>query len=157
MVNRKMLLSAIILGGASVVALVAGLTSSKGLLAKAHAGESSLGEKECSVATLQGEYLITGRGDSRSDLPNPALPLVFAGVRTFDGAGNLSQVETVSIGGRIVRGQVDTGTYSLDSNCIGEMTVATRTFDIFVARDGGEGVAIGTNDGAIGLHTFKQR
>ncbi len=156
MAKRKMLTLTITLGVASVLALIIWLASSGAGQAGGGLSERST-HRECSEATLQGEYLIIGRADSRSDLPNPMLPLVFAGVRTFDGTGNLSQVETVSRGGVIVRGQVDTGTYTLDSNCIGEMTVATRTFDIFVARDGSEGVAVGTTEGGIGTHTFKQR
>ncbi len=156
MAKRKMLAVTTILGVASMLALIIGPASSAAGQTGGGLSERSR-HQECSEATLQGEYLISGRADSRSDLPNSRLPLVFAGVRTFDGAGNLSQAETLSRGGEIVRGQVDEGTYTVDSNCIGEMTVATRTFDIFVARDGSEGIAVGTTEGVIGLHTFKRR
>lgn len=140
---------------AGTLAIVSGLAYGAGQTG------TGLSEKrkqaECSKATLQGEYLIIGRADSRSDSPTPTRPLVFAGVRTFAGDGVLSQVETVSIGGQISRLHADSGIYTLDSNCIGTMTVATRNFDIFVARDGSEGVAVGTIDGGIATHSFKRR
>lgn len=144
------------LGVAGMLALISGLS-----LHSAGQTRRGLSEgQECSEATLQGEYLIIGRADSRSDSPNPARPLVFAGVRIFDGEGNLSQIETVSRGGEILH-EEEPGTYTLDSNCIGTVTVLTpppaRSFDIFVARDGSEGVAVGTATGGIASHTFKRR
>ncbi len=80
-------------------------------------------------------------------------------MRTFDGAGNLSQVLTLSFGGEITRRLFNTGTYTLDSDCTGTMTIAgTNHWDIFVARDGSEGVGVRTDDGIIGaLLTFKKR
>ncbi len=155
MAKTKILTLTTTLGVASMLALIIGLASRAGGQAGGGLSEGSK-HQECSEATLQGEYLIIGRADSRSDSPNPTRPLVFAGVRTFDGEGNLSQIETVSRGGEILH-EEERGTYTLDSNCIGEMTVATRTFDIFVARDGSEGVAVGTATGGIASHTFKRR
>ena len=111
----------------------------------------------CSEATLQGEYLFNGRGDAPAYEHAPGLPIVFAGVRTFDGERNLSQVETISLGGSILRGHRDEGVYTLGADCTGTMTIANRNFDIFVNEDGSEGVAIGTDDGRVGSQTFKKR
>lgn len=161
MSQGRMLLLATTLGAAGMLALTIGPASR----AAGQVGSKKAARRDCSKATLQGEYLFTGRVDSRSDLPNPMRPLVFAGVRTFDGQGSLSQVETVSRGGEILRGEGGKGTYRLDSNCIGTMTIAglagssapIRTFDIFLTADGSEGVAVGTNEGGIATHTLKRR
>src|SRR5713226_7387350 len=81
-------------------------------------------QEGCTLATLQGTYLFTVRLDNRSDLPNSKLPGVVAGVRTFDGAGNLSQVASDSMGGVITQRIAATGTYTLDSNCIALLVAA---------------------------------
>ncbi len=110
----------------------------------------------CTLATLQGNYLVTGRQDNRSDAPDPMLPSVVAGIRTFDGEGNLSQVVSDSRGGTITRRIAATGTYTLDSNCMGTMTINGRNWDIYVAEDGSEGVGTRTDDGTIFVQTFKR-
>ncbi len=110
----------------------------------------------CTLATLQGTYLFTVRLDNRSDLPDPKRPGVVAGVRTFDGEGNLSQVASDSMGGVITQRIAATGTYTLDSDCIGTMTINGRPWDIYVAEDGGEGVGTRTDDGTIAAQTFKK-
>ncbi len=160
MAKRKMLRLTTTLGVASALALIIGVASSKGILPKAHAGEDSRGKKGCSVATLQGDYLYSVRQDSRSDLTDPRLPLVAAGVRAYDGEGNLFQVGTVSRGGAITQHEVATGTYTLDSDCTGTMTIEApgvrRHVDIFVATDGSEGAGIRTDDGLIQSQTFKR-
>src|SRR5260370_33510835 len=75
----------------------------------------SVQEQEgCTLATLQGTYLFTVRLDNRSNLPDPRLPGVVAGVRTFDGAGNLSQVASDSMSGVITHRIAATWTYTLD-------------------------------------------
>src|SRR5260370_1298718 len=95
MAKRKILMLTTTLGVASMLTLIIGLASR----ASGQVGSKSSASRECSAATLQGEYLFIGRIDSRSDLPNSMRPLVFAGVRTFDGQGSVSQVETASRGG----------------------------------------------------------
>jgi hypothetical protein len=110
----------------------------------------------CTLATLQGDYLVTVRLDNRSDASDPMLPQVGAGIRTFDGEGNLSQVASDSRGGTITRRIAATGTYTLDSNCMGTMTINGRHWDIYVAEDGSEGIGSRTDDGFIGSQTFKR-
>ena len=114
-------------------------------------------QKACSANTLRGEYLFQGRGDAPGYRQAAASPMVFAGVRTFDGRGKVSQIETISLGGAIQRMREE-GTYTVDAECNGTMTIAgNRTFDMFLSRHGNEGVAIRTTDGSIGTQTFKKR
>jgi hypothetical protein len=160
MARGKILTSTIALGVGSMLALISGLASSEGILPKVWAA-GGLSERsshhECSNATLQGDYLFTNRADSRSDQPDPRRPAVAAGVRTFDGAGNLSQLHTFSTGGVITRREVLTGTYTLDSDCTGTMTIAgTRHWDIFVAEDGSDGLGVQTDEGDIRSTTFRK-
>ena len=111
----------------------------------------------CSVATLQGEYLFTVRGDAPGYAHTGGSPVVAAGVRTFDGAGNFSQVATVSMGGTIISRDPLEGVYTLDADCTGTMTVAgTRHFDVFMSKDGSEGFAIQTDNGTIAIQTLKK-
>ncbi len=112
--------------------------------------------KGCTLATLQGNYLVTVRLDNRIDPLDPMLPQVAAGIRTFDGEGNLSQVVSDSQGGTIHRQTAAAGTYTLDSNCMGTMTINGRNWDIYVAVDGSEAVGTRTDDGTIGAQTFKR-
>ena len=156
MAKRKILTLTITLGVASVLALIIGLASSAGGQAGGGLSERSR-HHECSVTTLRGDYLFTNRADSRSDRPDPRRPAVAAGVRTFDGEGNLSQLHTFSTGGVITRREVLTGTYTLDSDCTGTMTIAgTRHWDIFVAEDGSDGVGVQTDEGDIRSTTFRK-
>lgn len=120
-------------------------------------------DKRCTMVTLQGDYLFRVLNLSRSDRPDPRRPLVAAGVRTFDGEGNLSQVTTASAGGQITRRVVEVGTYTLDSDCTGIMAIrgtdgVVRNWDIFVATDGNEGVGTGTNTAVptIAQQTFNR-
>ena len=115
-------------------------------------------EKGCTLDTLEGEYLFTGRADRAPGQPETNFPLVIAGVYTFDGAGNLSSFFTVSAGGNILRGQTITGTYTLESDCSGTLHFEDgRNFDLFVSRDGSEGNAIRTDNGTIVTRSFKKR
>jgi hypothetical protein len=78
-------------------------------------------------------------------------------VRTFDGEGNLSQVASDSMGGVITQRIAAMGTYTLDSDCTGTMTIRGRPWDIFVTEDGSEGVGTRTDHGTIAAQTFKKR
>ena len=139
---------------AAVVGMLVGgsvfYNSNAAIVPRVHAQEG------CTLTTLQGNYLVTVRRDNRIDPLDPMLPLVAAGIRTFDGEGNLSQVASDSRGGTITRQIAATGIYTLDSDCKGTMTINGRHWDIYVAEDGSEGVATGTDDGTIAAQTFKR-
>lgn len=76
----------------------------------------------CSNATLKGAYAFTIHGQI---LAGPAAGVLDGiALTTFDGDGNLTQVDAVSDNG--VVGQVwrpASGTYSLNSDCTGSMTL----------------------------------
>src|SRR5713101_3420873 len=93
-------------------------------------------DEECSVATLFGDYLFTGRADSPAYAHTAGFPRAFAGVFTFDGEGKMSGVSSQSLGGVIRRVNVS-ATYTLDSDCTGTLTFASdgQLFQIFIARD----------------------
>lgn len=161
MANRKMLLLTSILAAGTGTIFIIGPASSKGLFAKAHAGQSSLGGKECSVATLYGEYLYTGSAEANiKQRDDPTYPRVFAGLFSFDGAGNLSGFDTRSFGGDITRRQAFTGTYTLNSDCTGTIhyfsTIDTN-WDLFVSTDGIEGNLIRYDPGIIATRSFKKQ
>jgi hypothetical protein len=112
----------------------------------------------CSVATLQGEYLWTGRADRAPDAEETNFPRVFVGVMTFDGTGNVSATSTSSMGGVISRG-VSSGSYTLEFDCTGTMTFETSGthWDMVLTTDGNEGQLIRTDDGTIATRSFKRR
>ena len=141
-----------------ILVAVAGALIGGSVLRNSEAGSAhSVREQEgCTLATLQGNYLVTVRLDNRIDAPDPMLPQVAAGIRTFDGEGNLSQVLSDSQGGTIHQRIAAMGTYTLDSNCMGTMTINGRNWDIYVAEDGSEAVGTRTDDGTIGAQTFKR-
>jgi hypothetical protein len=112
----------------------------------------------CSVATLQGEYVWTGRADRAPDAPETNFPRVFVGVMTFDGTGSVSATFTSSMGGVISRG-VSSGGYTLEFDCTGTMTFeASGThWDMVLTTDGNEGQLIRTDDETIATRSFKRR
>jgi len=81
----------------------------------AHAG--------CTNATIKGAYAFTIRGQVL--LPDGSSLLIDGLARTtFDGEGNLTQLDAVATNGGVAPGwRVSTGTYSLRPNCTGTMTV----------------------------------
>ena len=112
----------------------------------------------CSLATLQGDYLIHVRRDAPAYAHEDGFPDLVVGVTTFDGEGNLSLDFTLSRGGQISRRVRQVGVYTLDADCTGTMTNAgLRNWDLFVTNDGSEGAAIRTDDGVAATQTLKKR
>jgi hypothetical protein len=77
---------------------------------------------ECSNLTIKGTYAFTVHGQ----ILTPGGPLLVDGVAktTFDGYGNLSQVDAVAVNGNL--GEIwrpGTGAYTLNSDCTGTMTI----------------------------------
>jgi hypothetical protein len=113
--------------------------------------------KQCTLATLRGIYLLTGRLDAPSYAPVSGVPQVVGGLRTFDGAGNISGPATVNAGGIVARGVRAPGVYMLNADCTGTMINAgTRHYDIYVAPDGSTAVAIRTDTGVVELLRFRR-
>jgi hypothetical protein len=110
----------------------------------------------CSNHTLRGEYLFTGTAENPSDAPQATFPRRFVGVYAFDGAGNLFSFRTVSRGGLIERAPA-TGTYQLNPDCTGTVSVEGSNWDMYITRDGREGELIRIDPGSIATRSFKER
>ena len=113
--------------------------------------------RKCTLATLQGTYLLTARLDAPSYAQVPGVPQVVGGLRTFDGAGNSSASATVNAGGVILQGVRSAGVYVLNADCTGTMfNDGTRHYDIYVAPDGSAVVGIRTDPGVVEIVKFKR-
>ena len=126
-----------------------------GIVTSVHAA----GNERCSLGTLQGEYLVTGRADARSDEPDPTYPRVAIGVWTFDGKGGVTGFNTQSAGGVISRGSFS-GTYAFDpSNCTSTLELGMKPahWDLFMTAEGSEGAAVRTDNGNIATRYIKKR
>jgi len=95
----------------------------------------------CSNATLKGEYAF--------GVTNFTIPQVVAGIKVFDGNGNLTQRDYIgdsSPAEFAPKGQ-ETGTYTVNSDCTGSMTINLNVpgapppngviWILFVISDGG--------------------
>ncbi len=159
MATGRILTVTTVLGVVGLVAMAGGLSSTARGQGRNRSERN--GQSGCSEATLQGNYLFSVRTEPLHDSTDPRYPGAAAGIRTFDGAGNLTQVATVNGGGQITHDVDLPGTYTLGVDCTGTMTInGTRNWDIFVAPDGSEGLAIAIGDGvttvAIASQTFKK-
>ncbi len=133
-----------------------GADSRNGESARDAAGRAAKG---CTVSTLRGIYLLSGRLDAPAYMPLSGVPQVVGGLRTFDGAGNISGPATVNAGGTIVQSRPPgaPGVYTLNADCTGTMTNAsTRHYDIFVAADGSEAVAVRTDPDVVEILRLKR-
>lgn len=98
----------------------------------------------CSDASLIGAYAVQGHGTIVAQLPGlPAPPFPFgeASLAHFNGAGTFFGNATVNFGG-VVLGVPFTGTYTVNSDCTGNLTVNTNlglaVHEAFVVIGGGQ-------------------
>ena len=80
-------------------------------------------------------------------------PFAAVGLRTFDGAGNLTNDATTSTNGNIFSG-VTAGTYSVNDGCTGQMSFPSvsgppLTFNLVIADRGDEIYFIATRAPAV--------
>jgi hypothetical protein len=113
------------------------------LLALALAAMSSLTAHAgvCSNSTIRGTYAFTIRG--QIVLPDgPTLVLHGLAETTFDGKGNLTELDAIAVNGNVAPGWAsETGTYSVNPDCTGSWTVTHGSepdvhFQMIVARSG---------------------
>jgi len=121
---------------------------------------TTLAHAQCSMQTLKGQYVFTGRGYIEPD--DPGVQRVHRGVLVFDGAGNVSGKQSSSRGGKIGR-EKPQGTYTLDADCSGTMTFgpvanpgAQIHWDVYVTQDGRLGHMIRTDAGSMAVRTFEK-
>jgi hypothetical protein len=107
----------------------------------------------CSNATLKGLYMFAQSG--YTTVNGSLVPEGVTGKDTFHGNGSLDTLATISIGGDIIPGDAAPGTYTVNSDCTGTLTVHMTSpvpdvhLDIFVAPDGSEYFTIQTDPGNV--------
>jgi hypothetical protein len=111
--------------------------------------------RNCSLATLQGQYLYAQDGT------NDRAPFAQSGIDWFDGAGKVKGIYTASENGTIRRGTY-TATYTLKSDCSGTLTIAdsskkTFHYDIFTVPGGDEIVWVQTDPGSVSAGWERRR
>jgi len=126
-------------------------------LPRVRAQEVDRDRESCSAATLNGTYALTFSGFfTRGPVPgaiNNFTPVAGGGLVTFDGNGNLSASETVSIGGLITPVNVP-GTYTVNSDCTGSLTTANAHLNLVIVRNGREILAVNTDQGHVVVDNF---
>jgi len=145
---------ATLVAGAAMIGL--GVTFPGGTLPRVHAHEEA--QEVCSAATLNGTYALTFSGFfTRGPVPaaiDNFTPVAGGGLVTFDGNGNVSASETVSIGGLITPVNVP-GTYTVNSDCTGTfITTPNAQLNLVILRKGREIQAVNTVPGNVILDNF---
>jgi len=84
------------------------------------AGASAQDRADCTAASVLGAWGYTEAGTLI--LPTGAAPFAAVGKVTFDAAGNAIGTQTSSLAGRVSQ-DVVRGTYSVNADCAGTMTV----------------------------------
>jgi hypothetical protein len=116
-------------------------------------------EEECSLATLEGDYLVTGETVARFDQrDDPSFPRIAAAVWNFDGHGRLTGFTFQNLGGQINRANVN-ATYTMDAErCVATVTFAgNQQWEMIISRDGSEGAGIRVDLDATGLANISTR
>ena len=128
------------------------------------AQEESAKVKECSKATLQGGYGYTSIGTLLDTyVPPPyAGPFGEVGRQTFDGKGHTDATATTSSNGNIAKVTIE-GTYTVNPDCTGSMTLNVSPFDSTVHADfviddnGAELRAIGSDSGVVETRVYHKQ
>jgi len=107
------------------LALVAAPAYLSGAIPAARAAERGHGDGDrgasCSLARLNGSYGFTTTGSIVA--AGPVGLVADVGVMTFDGAGNISEREWLSLNGTPVE-RTSSGEYTLEADCTGVITLA---------------------------------
>jgi hypothetical protein len=128
------------------------------------AEERSSKVQECSKATLSGSFGYSSTGTLLdSYVPAPyAGPFGEVGRQTFDGRGNTSATATTSSNGNIAPVTVE-GTYTVNPDCTGSMTLNVSPFDstvhadFVIDDDGAQLRAIGTDSGLVETRVYSKQ
>jgi hypothetical protein len=129
-----------------------------GISPGAQAGE----HRECSDATLQGSFGFTSTGTLLALGPPFDGPFAEIGRQTFDGRGNTHATATLSANGNIFRVTVQ-GTYVVNPDCTGSMTLYVSPFgitvnaDFVIDDDGVELRAIVTDAGSVESRVYRKQ
>lgn len=122
-------------------------SAATGALAQTGAGDRD-GTAQCSVATLKGTYLFAPQGHQIEG--HQHVLLAGAGHEVYDGNGQMRGVATLSVNGELARNNRYTGTYTVNKDCTGTLTLDIgEHFDLFIAPDGSELTFIQTDPGFV--------
>jgi hypothetical protein len=114
----------------------------------------------CSNATLKGLYMFAQSGYTTAN--GSLVPESVTGKDIIYGNGKLDSLATLSIGGTIVPDDAAPGTYTVNSDCTGTLTIHMTPpipdvhLDIFVAPDGDEYFTIQTDPGNVLSGTIRR-
>lgn len=122
-------------------------------------------QKICSNATLWGSFGYTSTGTLLdSYVPPPfAGPFAEVGRQTFDGKGNTDATATLSANGNINQNVAIEGTYTVNPDCTGSMTLnvpslqTTVHADFVIDHDGAEIRAISTDSGVVESRVYRNQ
>ena len=106
--------------GVIIVAIVAGV-----LFSQARHTQAQAEDWRCNNDLIRGTYGFTVQGTKLGGL-GPTGQQVGVAITEFDGKGNLTQIDTVTIDGKVVADfshTPATGTYTLNPNCTGTFTI----------------------------------
>jgi hypothetical protein len=129
---------------------IVALASVGPLVEQGYAGKSEGG---CTLATLAGLYIFAQSG--YVTISGSLVPQGVTGKAVFYGNGKFDSLATLSIGGTIIPDDAAPGTYTLNSDCTGTVTVLMTAptpdvhLDIFVAPDGDKFFTIQTDPGNV--------
>ncbi len=110
----------------AVATLVIALGLLLGIVPSAQAGQ----DQSCSNASLSGSFGFTNVGT----LDPEARPFAEVGRQTFDGDGHTAGAATVNVNGNSFPVTVE-GTYTVNADCIGSLTLTVSPLDITVHND----------------------
>jgi hypothetical protein len=113
------------------------------------------GKATCTVAGVKGSFGIEVSGVFLG-----VGAVVFDGLFTLDGKGNVSGSESGSIAGSIFTGQSVSGTYTVASNCTGTMTLMVlgqTEHSSFVVTNSGKGMLVVETDANTVVSGFGQQ
>jgi hypothetical protein len=121
----------------------------------------SAARAECSTNTLQGQYIFSAIGFIEPLAPD--VRRVHSGLLVFDGTANVSGMETSSRAGRIAREQRLKGSYTLNADCSGTVTLDSLAlpnlqthWDLFVTADGNKVNMIRTDPGSMSVRRLER-
>lgn len=119
----------------------------------------------CSIATLRGSFGYTSTGTLLlSAVPAPyAGPFAEVGIQSFDGRGNTQATATIDSNGNINQQVGISGTYVVNSDCTGSMTLsvpalgATVHADFVIDHNRAEIRAVSTDSGIIESRIYRKQ
>jgi hypothetical protein len=108
-------------------------------------------ERSCNLLTIKGTYTFTVHGQI---LSGPAAGIVDGiALTTFDGMGNMTQIDVVSHNGSVAETwRPGSGPYTVNSNCTGTMQINAAgspplSLEIVIGQQGKQIHTVVTNDG----------